>query len=117
MLQSMHCVSPLLSLFYYFNNLTLFNFNVLLHRPYVINVKIKVKSRTACRRPSRRRPCSPPSAADTAAAAGWRYPARRRGVKRSWTMGDRIQETHPPLEVLALLGVVTHVATIRPGGN
>ena len=33
------------------------------------------------------------------------------------TMGDRIQETHPPLEVLALLGVVTHVATIRPGGN
>ena len=29
----------------------------------------------------------------------------------------RIQETHPPLEVLALLGVVTHVATIRPGGN
>ena len=111
MFQSMHCVSPLLSLFYYFNNLTLFNFNVLLHRPYVINVKIKVKSRTACRRPSRRRPCSPPSAADTAAAAGWRYPAQNIEI------GDRVQETHPPLEVLALLGVVTHVATIRPGGN
>ena len=32
-----------------------------------------------------------------------------------WETGE--QGTHPPLEVLALLGVVTHVPTIRPGGN
>ena len=80
-------------------------------------VKVGVKSRTAGRRPSRRRPCSPPFAEDTAASAEWRYPARNIGVKISWTLGDRVQETHPPLEVLALLGVVTHVPTIRPGGN
>ena len=103
----MHLVSPLLAkltlTFYY-------------SKSYIrmLYVKVRVKSRTAGRRPSRRRPCSPPSAADTAASAEWRYPAQSR-AHGQWETGE--QGTHPPLEVLALLGVVTHVPTIRPGGN